>query len=279
MAPNKIEDHIREKLEERALQPSEQAWQKLEGMLGEQEKKLRPSMLWYTIAASIIGVLLTSTFFFNDTKVSDEIIANETPNSTEFIKDDIHTNEILEKEQIAVENITKNTVNETTEKVENRNQNRKVINNTQKEPIALTNSVHNNRLSKEEKKQLKQKQKQKIIIGNKPILEDIAIRTAGEETMTIQDKILQQNVDKVVAEVIQLKRQNTTVNQSEVEALLTEAQEEIALQRILNETEVDAMALLDDVEFELEHTFRDKVYYALGEGFEYIKTRVANRNN
>lgn len=279
MAPNKIEDHIREKLEERALQPSEQAWQKLEGMLGEQEKKLRPSMLWYTIAASIIGVLLTSTFFFNNTKVSDEIIANETPNSTEFIKDDIHTNEILEKEQIAVENITKNTVNETTEKVENRNQNRKVINNTQKEPIALTNSVHNNRLSKEEKKQLKQKQKQKIIIGNKPILEDIAIRTAGEETMTIQDKILQQNVDKVVAEVIQLKRQNTTVNQSEVEALLTEAQEEIALQRILNETEVDAMALLDDVEFELEHTFRDKVYYALGEGFEYIKTRVANRNN
>ncbi len=42
---------------------------------------------------------------------------------------------------------------------------------------------------------------------------------------------------------------------------------------------MDATALLNVVEFELETSFRDKVFEALGDGFEKVITSVADRNN
>ena len=63
--------------------------------------------------------------------------------------------------------------------------------------------------------------------------------------------------------------------------LLAKAQREIELQRILNNSnyKIDAAALLSDVESELERSFRDKVFDALGEGYQKIRTAVAERNN
>jgi hypothetical protein len=80
----------------------------------------------------------------------------------------------------------------------------------------------------------------------------------------------------VVASVQDIQSKNKEVSMGEIDALLAQAQRDIAMERILSATKVDAQALLMDVELDLERTFRDRVFYALGEGFDYVKTTVVN---
>ena len=85
----------------------------------------------------------------------------------------------------------------------------------------------------------------------------------------------------MVASVESLQQKNTQVTIEEVENLLQQAQRDIATQRLLDQatTRIDPASLLDDVENELERSFRDKVFDALGEGFNKIRTAVVERNN
>ncbi len=88
-------------------------------------------------------------------------------------------------------------------------------------------------------------------------------------------------VAEVVAQVKALQESNRIVSAEEVDMLLATAQKELQTARILDENtqKVDATALLQEVEFSLERSFRDKVFDALGNGFEKIRTAVAERNN
>lgn len=52
MAPYKLEDNIREKLEARELKPSADAWSKLEAKLDTEQPK-KKTVLWYYVAASL----------------------------------------------------------------------------------------------------------------------------------------------------------------------------------------------------------------------------------
>ena len=64
-----------------------------------------------------------------------------------------------------------------------------------------------------------------------------------------------------------------------MEEMLNTARRDLQTQRILKSPKVDATALLQDVEWELEKSFRDKVFDALGEGFRKIRTAVIERND
>ena len=77
MAPLKLENKIKETIEQRTIQPSENVWEKLEGKLDSTKKPWYVFNPWYLgIAASIIGVLL---FTFNTNQTKDEgIIPTET---------------------------------------------------------------------------------------------------------------------------------------------------------------------------------------------------------
>lgn len=88
-------------------------------------------------------------------------------------------------------------------------------------------------------------------------------------------------VAEVVAQVQALKEQKDSVTDAEVEALLLSAEKEIRFQKIINQETgtVNAEALLQEVETELERSFRDRVFDALSKGFKKTKTAVANRNN
>jgi len=64
MEPNKIENQIREKLNAREIQPSSQAWDRLDAMLSVQEESLKkPSFPWMKIAAGFILFLGIGYFF------------------------------------------------------------------------------------------------------------------------------------------------------------------------------------------------------------------------
>jgi ABC-type antimicrobial peptide transport system permease subunit len=67
MEPNNIEKQIKQKLNSRQIQPSAQAWDRLDAMLSVTEnKKTKRNYSWFYIAASIIGfVFIGILFFFN----------------------------------------------------------------------------------------------------------------------------------------------------------------------------------------------------------------------
>jgi len=69
MEPNNFEKDFREKLNQRKIEPSDKAWDRLDAMLTiAEEKKPKRKNKWLYVAASIVGFLLLGTFFFNQKK-------------------------------------------------------------------------------------------------------------------------------------------------------------------------------------------------------------------
>ena len=63
----KYEEQLKDKLEQRTIQPSSDAWQKLNDKLDANKSKKNNKGFWYLgIAASIVGILLITNVFNND---------------------------------------------------------------------------------------------------------------------------------------------------------------------------------------------------------------------
>lgn len=83
MAPNKLENQIKEKLDSRAIQPSAQAWDRLDAMLSVAEaKKTKHPSGFLLIAACITILLSVGVFFFKqntiEIKPQKEVVTNDT---------------------------------------------------------------------------------------------------------------------------------------------------------------------------------------------------------
>ncbi|MFM7895613.1 MAG: hypothetical protein ACKO8L_06700 [Flavobacterium sp.] len=103
MEPNKIDNQIREKLNAREIQPSAQAWDRLDAMLTvSEEKKPKKGYGWFFVAASTILFFGLGFFLFNSNETTE--INNSTPIVTTINEetDSVKTNEINE---ISVENV------------------------------------------------------------------------------------------------------------------------------------------------------------------------------
>lgn len=96
------------------------------------------------------------------------------------------------------------------------------------------------------------------------------------EVVTIEDK----KVTEVVSYLEALQSSGKEITEAMVDSLLIQAQRELALERTFKDStgKVDAMALLNEVEEELDKSFKDKLFKALEGGFIVIKTAVADRN-
>ena len=94
------------------------------------------------------------------------------------------------------------------------------------------------------------------------------------------DSLLSAKIEKVVAQVNLLEQNNISLTDAEVDSLLKLAQKELFSERIFRDNHsVDAMALLADVESELDRTFREQIFDMLKEGYVKVKTAVVSRNN
>lgn len=86
MERNNFEQQAKEKLSNREIAPSAQAWDRLDAMLSIQEKPKKKINWWY-VAASVTGLLLVGTFFLNTSKESNiitpsqEIVVTSTENN------------------------------------------------------------------------------------------------------------------------------------------------------------------------------------------------------
>lgn len=78
MEPSKIDNQIREKLNAREIQPSAQAWDRLDAMLTvSEEKKSKKGYGWFFVAASMILFFGLGFFLFNSSETPE--INNSTP--------------------------------------------------------------------------------------------------------------------------------------------------------------------------------------------------------
>ena len=243
MAPNNIENSIKDKLEKRALTPSVDAWSKLSNKLDIQEKKQNNKAYWWLgIAASIIGVVFVVSQFLNDNtqeigipKIADspEVIQDEKSNAIVLENTDLNTVEDLSASPIEIHDL---------KKVQD-----------------IVTVVKKSELAKKE------------VAKSESIVETPRKELSFEE----------QKIQDVVAQVQIMKNENQEITDADIEQLLIEAQKEIKLNRLNNETlnVVDANALLQDVEQELDQSFRSKVFEALKSSFDSVKTAVAQRND
>lgn len=103
MEPNKLDNQIREKLNAREIQPSAQAWDRLDAMLTvSEEKKPKKGYGWFFAAASTLLFFGLGFFLFNSNETTE--INNSVPVVTTSSKaiDSVETNKI---NVISVENV------------------------------------------------------------------------------------------------------------------------------------------------------------------------------
>ena len=254
MAPIKFEDNLKEKLEQRRLQPSASSWETLHNRLDNNRvKKINKTFLWLGIAASFIGILIVASMFFN----------NETSNKVEQSIVDI------EDTKIPNENDS-NSLNDIEQKF--------IF-----EEIQVENPLININNHVEDLKPILQNQQDKLIKEtiNETVTE-VSARKVNEKTIAVKTLTFEDiKLLEVVAQVQALKKANHTVSDDEINALLDQAQKDIALHKLYSEStkKVDANALLQDVEADLEQSFRDRAFKAIKSGYNYVKTTVAERNN
>ncbi|PVW17091.1 hypothetical protein [Marixanthomonas spongiae] len=262
MEPNKFEETIREKLQEREIQPSSDAWRKLDARLGKPEKK-NGNFMWYAIAASLVSILVIGALLFTKSKEVSEIEnLVETPTNIElrdYKKQPALIPQKASLEDVAVEE------NTTTDKTENLQivEERLAAKKTKLNQSAETSF-----------------EKQKAVAKTETNGEAQSIPKHKTEGTT-NDLFIEKKINEVVAQVKEMQTKNNTVTAREVDVLLAKAQRDIKTRQLLNPhtQKVDASALLLDVELELERSFREKVFDALGEGFNKIRTAVVKRND
>ena len=257
MAPYKLEDNIREKLESRELKPSEKAWDKLQEKL-DAEQPQKKTVLWYYVAASVIGILILSSVFYTNTiEVKDEIVTESVDEKT--IDNDLKIIPHSEDAQKYVSTQNNSVVNKPEE---NKGKEKLQSNSNLK-----TSSPESPLSTGTKKSEIDKKIDKTKVLAN------------TEKEKSLEEELINAKVDEVIASVKELQHNHNEVSITEVEDLLNKARREIQAQKILNAPKVDATALLQDVEWELEKSFRDKVFDALGEGFIKIRTAVIERND
>lgn len=234
MAPSNWDNHIKESLEKRQLQPSPDAWDKLSGKLNIQAKRVTVNRFWWIgLAASIVGIVFISSLFFNKNEQSTNTVA-DTP-----------------KTKIEVENDAQ-PLNGNIENIE------PIKELSKKSQPVISNETQNNRGIVETKTIEAESPKQELV-----------------------NSFEAKKLKEVLAQIQELKNANDVVTEDEIDALLKEAEKAIFKEKIkqANTQTVDADALLQDVEADLQQSFRDKVFEALKTSYETVKTAVAERNN
>lgn len=248
MEPNKFEKHIKSELKQREIQPSAAAWSKLSKELDEVGNEEKNNYKWYAIAASFIGLLVTSVIMLSGDFDSTEVpmpVVNTSVEEEQFndivkeLKEPIEEKIVgsipsLENAQIPVESDG--------------------IENT---AVKTSNSQTNGRILEVLDQQ-----------------NDIATLDEAD------DEIIQSKVLEIVAQVDQLEQRNENLTELEVDSLLRKAQREILNEKLFKtDNAVDALALLAEAEEELDQTFRDQIFESLKTGFLKVRTAVADRNN
>lgn len=280
MAPINLENNIREKLENRELNPSADAWKKLESQLDKngqnrnqhRKRNRNPNKLesqrdknrskrkmgnWYYLAASLVGLLLAVSVFLNRNtiEIENKVVTEPT------VQNAIHS--------------------KGTEIVTELSNPYKKKESSEKSKIGDGPTAENPKPESVQKKMTIEKKMRKAEALAAVSEQDNPIdpERLKEEPIINEDPVFNAKADEVVASVKSFQQRDEKNTVEEVETLLDNARRKIQAEKILRNQKVDATALLEDVEWELERDFRDKIFDVLGEGFNKLRTAISQRND
>lgn len=275
MAPMKLEDNMKDRLEERRIVPTAAAWDRISSKLeNEKGKKTSTIVLWSAIAASFVGGALITLFVLNNEAPlensrfveipQEEIIKSEervNPQTTDDIIKDTRNIEVtqVDKMEQSSTSASKESETPTVNKLQERN--------TQ---IAIVENKSNTSMSNKNKELIVEDKTQEATVAEN-------VKSKNIQKSLMPKDVIDTKIKQMITQV-----DLNAVTDAEVDSLLKNAQREIISASIFNEqsNKVDANALLLDVEAEIDpETFKDKVFGILKEGFYTARDAVADRNN
>jgi stalled ribosome rescue protein Dom34 len=123
---------------------------------------------------------------------------------------------------------------------------------------------------------------EKIQGTNEVLAQRVEQRKLRKEKM-VEDFVSLEKVDTKIAEVMTqvtfLEQTQGAVSDAAVDSLLRMAQKELMGEQVLGESQaVDALALLSDVENELNRSLRDQLFEKLKDGYVKVRSAIAYRN-
>ena len=239
MEPNKLEQDFKQKLEQRTIQPTEMAWDRLDAMLSvTEEKKKKPNRTWMYMAASFLALLLVGSLFLNqESQNAQNGIENNNNTVTQgksernitlehTVKPTVITNPVI-KQQAAVAVSTNKTAPAKNTEVKKEAVKNNIEPTVNKETLAAT--ITNDAV--------------KVKTGPAKITVDAANLLASVESTGVTEQ---------VAATGKPKKQSV---------------------------KVDSNSLLTSVEGELNESFRGKVLQSVAKNYNIIKSSVASRNH
>ena len=252
-----MEKEIREKLENRSLTPSRDAWNKLEAKLPPVPVRKNSSTRFYWIAAVIIVVILLGSAFFglsgrfpgeNELPVVGNDIQNG-PVKQPRIKIEQESNTLPEDQY------SKNTPAPTTKE------------EALQETVAEADTPR-----KIKKAPVEAFEEKKTVV-----------QTNTEEQISqksVKNTKMQAEVENVLQQIQAIHSRKGEVTEAEIDTLIMNAQRKLKknAQLVSGGISKEAIALLDDVEEELDKSFKDRVFEALKNGFIKVRSAVANRD-
>lgn len=240
MEPAKFERQAREQLQKREIKPSAGSWEKLEQRLDTKQDEKKFNLWWIGAVAAVAGV-----FFFLGTFFGGDQVTQQTPAVVETASEEA-------QDELSQENV-----------------------NTEKEEIQLAAEEVEQEPEKvqklKQKQQLQQQNSRKALaVVSKNPEKQAAPKETSEISFLEPQKIEEQTSEE--------KKIPSEVSDTEIEALLMLASAEIEADPAYAQSTINPKELLNEVEYELEESFRDKVFEVIKEGLVKAKTAVANRN-
>jgi hypothetical protein len=260
MAPIKLEDHIREQFQEREIQTSNNFWEKLQQQIKAAPKK-KNNKRWFYLAASIVSVVIISSLI-----LSEQQVITEPSNNIVEVNDSLNEIKPNNNVIVATEEVINNNSSETIDQKE-------ITDSPIKEIALKKNKVIANKKEAIADLNIVMPDSSKINPAKTTLITANNIETDG---INEEESFINSKIEEVVA---QIKNGSNAISDEEINSLLYKAQQEIYSKKLLRKNKVDASELLSIVEDELEESFRDRVFEALGNGYEKVRTAVVNRNN
>lgn len=252
MAPLKFEEHLKEQLDKREIRPSAGSWEELSSRLDEVENRM--GRKWWIPAAAAVAVIAIASLIFIDQQ--NESAAPVVENPVEIRENAPEDPGNFEQPvQVASE-----------EKEDIQGQKMEEV----KSPKFEKEEISKERF-KEGDGQLAQNLPEKRII-----LEPVSLEPPKEDAEDPGE--FAGKVNELLTIVAQQEKRNGDISEAEVNQLLAQAAREISEKRNYTEGDVSAEALLADVEFEMDQSFRQEVFEVLKEGFMKARTAIATRN-
>jgi hypothetical protein len=238
MEPNKIDKKFRKSLQDREINPTPAAWDRLDAMLTvAEEKKAGPTYNWLYIAATIIGFIAIAVVFFSKTQPLEDVrrkeivYENNMPVQGKDSIQDEKENEILATKRKAT--IAESTQNKPTQPI---NKNQKNLNNN---PI--------------ERKPNNQTQ-----LERQPSNEAIANNQFIINQKTEQPDQLSNPIANKPSNAVAILESNPKLGKTPIK--------------------VNASNLLSEVDGELELSFREKVINKINKNYKTVKVALDTRN-